>query len=409
MQSPTVKNAILNSALVVGSLVVFFLILEVAVLKGFATYLPLKVQRHFGDVSAIAQSSKTSVVPKDYILLVGDSFAAGSGDWLFTVDHNRNPDFNSAHVIHKALRRDVLNIGQPGVGSVDALVAAPVSKFETINASPFLSLAPPDDVWIYFYEGNDIENNTSDLFRDREVPEIDMLPQYLDETLFPEVMADARRRLDRLRAPAENTFHVFRAFLNMARHEVKLLLGTTSEPMITISGANTLGEDHTWLGRTGLNTIRLEEATAGAPALRGPGPQLDQGQIDLGVKVFEHSVRFLKSYFPETRLKIVYIPSAAAIYEFEASDVAISLHVAGRPVQRINLAAVRQRSDDICRAVAEVASALGATFVDTRPHLRGVAKTEIIHGPVDETHFNKRGYEELVAAILTPPPGTCSP
>jgi hypothetical protein len=401
-----IKPVILNTGLVFVSLVIFFLILEFATFSTLATYVPMKLNRHMGDVSALFQATKKGVVPKNYILLLGDSYGAGSGDWLYTVNYNKNPPFNSAHIIHQLTGKDVLNIASSGFGSIQANVFQPVRKIETINASPFINMAAPDEILVYFYEGNDIENNVRDFFRHSHTNiklEERALPKTLETVIFPQQISLARKILHRPIAPIENWFHVFRGFLRIVKHETKLLIGSTTDPYINIGSANKLGLDHPWLGKKDINSIQLSTAMAGAPALQGAGPELEDWEIDDGARIFESSLQFLKSYFPSSKIKVVYIPSPASIYDFKTLDVAITIQVPDRPIRRFALKLLHQRSNQICMAIEQATQRVGANFIDTRPHLRTVTSKEIIHGSVDTGHFNQRGYEELAQAIVDLP------
>ncbi len=336
-------------------------------------------------------------------MMVGDSNGAGAGDWLYSINHNSNSPFNSAHVLHQITGQDILNIATSGYGSIQANVFEPVKKFETINASPFISLAPPDEILIYFYEGNDIENNVRDFFRHnhKDIPrEKRALRQTLEKHVFPQQLVAARKKLNRFMAPLENTFHVFRSFLRIMRHEIKLLLGTTSEPYVNISNANKTGSDHAWIKRKDKNIFNVANTWAGAPSLQGAGPELKDIEINDGALIFESSLHFLKSYFPTARLKVVYIPSPASIYKFINKKLAITVQVPGRPVKLYSYQKLLRRSDQICNAVQLAAKQVKADFIDLRAHLRMAAIKEIIHGPVDAGHFNQRGYEELAKGII---------
>ncbi|NKB19733.1 MAG: hypothetical protein GKS01_04225 [Alphaproteobacteria bacterium] len=109
----------------------------------------------------LAQPTKDNVLPKDYTLLLGDSFAHGLGDWLFTADHGTNAKFHSLHVIRDLTGWDIISMGRGGSGSPAALVGQPLYGFTVINSSPYLELQPPKRVIAYFYEGNDLNNNTT--------------------------------------------------------------------------------------------------------------------------------------------------------------------------------------------------------------------------------------------------------
>src|SRR5688572_29137633 len=68
----------------------------------------------------LAQPSKLGTVPARYVALLGDSYAQGAGDWLLSVNANRNPPFHSADLIHARTRRDVISFGASGAGSLRA-------------------------------------------------------------------------------------------------------------------------------------------------------------------------------------------------------------------------------------------------------------------------------------------------
>ena len=156
----SLKPQLKNTLTVVVSIVGFLLVLEVVVLKWLMPLMPLKVHHHFYSFGILAQPTKRATLPKDYVAILGDSFAHGAGDWLFSADHNDNPPFHSTHVIHKFTGRDVVSFASGGSGSIDGLILHPVRAFETINSSPFIKISPPETVVIYFYEGNDFTDNS---------------------------------------------------------------------------------------------------------------------------------------------------------------------------------------------------------------------------------------------------------
>ena len=113
------------------------------------------------DVRILAQSSKYGLVPRNHVALLGDSYGAGRGDWYFKaidLDPFGNPPFHSANVIHELTGFDVVSFAQPGTGSFDGIVYNPIKYYEMLRSRGF-SLSPPSRIIIYFYEGNDIEDN----------------------------------------------------------------------------------------------------------------------------------------------------------------------------------------------------------------------------------------------------------
>lgn len=101
--------------LIVISTALTYLLLELFLFRYFLPILPLNthVYLHEG-IRALAQSSKRSTIPKDYIALVGDSYAQGFGDWFLNSNKNSNSDFHSAHIIHKRTGNDVLSFATGG-------------------------------------------------------------------------------------------------------------------------------------------------------------------------------------------------------------------------------------------------------------------------------------------------------
>jgi lysophospholipase L1-like esterase len=66
---------------------------------------------------------------------------------------------------------------------------------------------------------------------------------------------------------------------------------------------------------------------------------------------------------------------------------------------RYPAAQVQQRSDALRRRVGDLAAELELGFVDATPALRAAASRAPIHGPRDDRHFNRHGYEALAGAI----------
>ena len=122
----------------------------------FVKYLPT-------DVRILAQRSKDELVPEMYIALLGDSYAAGWGDWYLSMLESNpfdNPRFHSAHVIHDIAGIDVLSFAQPGFGSFDALAYYPIRYVRMLQKRGY-DLPAPRKIIVYFYEGNDFKDNAT--------------------------------------------------------------------------------------------------------------------------------------------------------------------------------------------------------------------------------------------------------
>ena len=146
-------------------LISLFLILVVGewLFPKFLGKLPLRLYGLIDkDLRILAQNSKKSQLPKEYIAILGDSYAIGVGDWLEEVRKNSflgSPDYSPAHLIHKKTGIDVVSFGQGGAGSFDGIWAEPITQFLYINSVKDYRLSPPKYFLVFFYEGNDIYDN----------------------------------------------------------------------------------------------------------------------------------------------------------------------------------------------------------------------------------------------------------
>ena len=152
-------TALANLALVLASLAVTYLAASFLILRFVYPHLSVNLRPHFPDLAEVfAQTSKTASVPRDPIVLLGDSYAEGQGDGLFNANGDRAKAQHSAHVLHRLTGRDVISIGVGGAGSAQAMVRMPA---RILRGGCFLypQLAPPRRMLVYFYEGNDLEEN----------------------------------------------------------------------------------------------------------------------------------------------------------------------------------------------------------------------------------------------------------
>ena len=130
-----------------------------------------------------AQSSKAGVVPRNPVLLLGDSYAQGYGDWLLGDDPNGNGPFHSAHVIQKQSGRDVVALGVSGAGSAEGMAAFPAIAYAQADQAWYLRLPKPSVAVVYFYEGNDLNNNLAFLARRVAHPDASRLAEQIERSL----------------------------------------------------------------------------------------------------------------------------------------------------------------------------------------------------------------------------------
>jgi hypothetical protein len=132
------------------------------------------------NLRVLAQYSKKSVIPRDYIAIFGDSNSVGVGDLYVDLSKgngNWYPNYAPAHFLHKKLETDVVSFGFAGAGSFDGIWSGPVKQFEYIRLKGF-DLKPPETILILFYEGNDISNNLRFVLENyNEIEDVETLAQ----------------------------------------------------------------------------------------------------------------------------------------------------------------------------------------------------------------------------------------
>jgi hypothetical protein len=107
-------------------------------------YIPLRLQGELPEeIRVFAQSSKTGVLPRNPVLLLGDSYAQGFGDWLLEANDNRNGPFHSGHVIQAQTGRDVVTLGVSGAGSAEGMAAVPAAAYAHSDQAWYLRLPKP--------------------------------------------------------------------------------------------------------------------------------------------------------------------------------------------------------------------------------------------------------------------------
>ncbi len=382
------RGRLANALLVAASVGVGLGLCELAFVP-LLPHVPLKLQGalHPG-LRAFAQSSKAGLEPHDYVALLGDSYAQGFGDWLLSADPDRNGEFHSAHLVHDWTGRDVVSFGSAGAGSLRGLVAEPIVRIEWANASRRLHLDPPRDALIYFYEGNDLDDNLKDL-RLRYAPDHDPTrlrdPAYFRDFLDQVVIGRNPLHREALgHRPWDDLFFV-RGLPRLVGFAFRRWRGDRQDR-------------RSW--RPGLvNRARVGGREVALPdGLQAPALELEPAEIDRALWVFERALARLHEAWPHTRLCVLVVPAPLSSYELTSERVSIRSYE-GRSVE-YPAALVRERSDAIARRIGEIARAQGAGFVDARPLVREASEQALVHGPRDWEHFNRRGYEALARADL---------
>ena len=403
-----------NLALLLTSAGIAYLIIEILVFRAALPLMPLKFHGYLGDLYTLAQSSKAQLKPKNYIALVGDSYAQGKGDWLLSADHRRNSPFHSAHVINKKTGQDVVTFGKSGAGSIDGIMINPIRNFRRINSSLLYDLEDPKTIVVYFYEGNDLNNNlrTIKKYITTKTAERDIDRRL--EAFVEDFFNKSATSCSGIFGSASCTGILGNAF---AMRFMSNLAPDVIEDWMKFSRAeaNPRQKIHRHRKKTAhINKARVAGAVLNIPdTLQAPAIELNDNEHRVTVKAFEIALSRLRRFFPDTRIIVTVVPAPLTVYELASNQVSIQTYENRAAVNAAE--EVEKTSNDICELVESASSRVGADFIDVRDEIREVALNKVIHGPQDWKHFNKEGYEALgnaLAAILKNPLGPsagCSP
>ena len=363
------RSRLANTALVLLSLAVTYVAASFFLFRVLIGDLPINLRPHFPDLAEVfAQTSKAGTVPRDYIALLGDSYAEGQGDGLLDANGKRAQALHSAHVIRRLTGRDVISLGIGGAGSAQAMVRQP-TRILRDGCFLYPHLDPPRQMLVYFYEGNDLDENG-----------------YVVNVLAQQA-AVTRENLARYIAEHYAAPPTLRCFTDLAETAFKMahFLATNVESWET-------------LRKPSAHNKVLAGGEVATPALQKPPVELDRRAIDASLMVFDISLEWLRSHFASA-VTVVYLPSPAAIYRHADTMVDVYWRWPLMDVQSVGVADIYAASQRTCEQIRDLTMAQGVRFLDMRPALRAAAANALIHGPRDWNHFNDAGYRVLGEAL----------
>jgi hypothetical protein len=402
-----------NGTLTIASVLVSYLVLELFVFPRLVMSTPLRLQEHLGmGVRILAQSSKRSALPHDYIALAGDSYAQGLGDWLLSVDDRFNPPFHSAHLLHEALGRDVVSFARGGAGSL-RLAMDPVAQLAWFARSIRFRAKPPRDLWIYFYEGNDLQDTLFELWGTGFAPEFMGSSRTLG-TFASHPSSQAARWATAVRRDArlQNTA-TYRDFIRDEllpehavveaaaswRRELPLagfVVSVLRRALEPEKGPTPLERLPSALpARNAVNLSGAERVIE--TEVQGPPLVLTPSEIDTALHVFGLSLGLLVESLPDSRICVAYIPSPATTYVKHTN--ALTLQRLGVRKHRFDRDQIEAASTELRARIRSIATQAGVAHLDTTPAIQRAVGAGFAHGPIDWNHLNRRGYVALAEAV----------
>jgi len=375
------KHFLANATLAVVSFLLTYLVCELLFFRVMLPEMSYNIRPHLPDrADFFMQNSKSHYVPHDYIALLGDSYAAGVGDWLLAGGGLADKPYHSANVIHDLLSRDVASFGRVNIGSAQAMVQRVTRILDDDYCYLFPEIEPPSRFVVYFYEGNDFADNYELLLHD--------IKPHGGE-LAPQVDAFLREQYARP-SPWACHGHFGDMLWRMTRYAVKY----AGRPPAVIDLPGTP------------NPVAIAGETRMIGDVQAPPLLMSDAQIDAAVTVYARSLAWLRGRFPDIPITMVYVPSPPSVYRYGGSTVMLrevfTPNEPGGPTYKFGLraspATIYAKSQMACTKIRDATPA-DVAFIDARPAFRAAAETAFLHGPRDWNHPNELGYRTLGALV----------
>jgi len=396
-----IKSLLSGIACWVIIIAIMYVFIERYLLWPLTTLMPVSSQFALGDTGyPLLQYSKKELIPKNYILITGDSYAYGVGEHLYDNIKQKRLQYHAGHTLNAITSKDVIALGFPHIGNIDSTAIIPTTFAEKIKKKYGYAIEDPEYILVYFYEGNDLANNIEDVeyrhqdfdYRAGAADNDNRFLDHLRKITFSEVATTEIRA-----APLLAEFFGGIIYLSDFFH-----------PPRRIYGPDTPGPTN--------KIIQNGKVVAIPDRLEAMGMFLSDEQFLLGAFVFKNSLKILQERYPKSKIGVIYIPSALSSYEIASPEVAVFVHTMTRQAEVIYPTShVYQTSNKTCEAIHQIAQAQQVGFVDARSYFRELTKTTQLHGSKDWNHPNKAGYIALGEITYTlvqqlnsgKPPSSC--
>lgn len=377
--------------LLLGSLTFVYFLFELVLFKPMLPWLPLiSHDQHLQkELRVFAQSSKKGLTPKNYIALVGDSYAQGHGDWAVENLYKIKAPYQASHLLYQQTGTDVVSFGSGGASNPTSYVAETLFRYKSPQLLFKYHFDPPQKILAYFFEGNDLDDNLAcakeqffPIYGKEAIYEREKVKEFFDDIIIANNWSIKRKLID-------HHLHHNLVFGGFIARIIMTTIQNVTRPTKNNWEFNTNGST---------NVSRIAGQEVHIPdELQAPSIQLKPDEQAVALILFEESILRLRDLFPQSKVGVVYIPSALSTYDIVSADVSIYPHQEQKTIYPREL--VNKRSDEIYKAIENILNRHHIPLVDARPMLREAAKNEMVHGPKDWHHFNRKGYEALTKAL----------
>jgi hypothetical protein len=400
------------------------------------------------NLRVLAQYSKQSILPQNYIAILGDSNSIGVGDLYTDLTQNSKnwyPDYAPAHFINKQVGIDVISFGWGGAGSLDGIWTHPVNQFSHINSIGF-DLQSPKTILVFFYEGNDLGNNLQ-LIRENYKGN-ESIGELLHSVKFNEWL---NLQLQNSTADRRDGFvgdllfvkflvkSVKNIFFEKSKNKIISETASTEEklfshviingkPRLLVDSPGTITFPSRSVSHVVINDkaipvatsdrIRIPEKSITQAVINGkteplpgnlqPPPvslwfkstninELLEDKLKVSYFIFEESIKKMKEFFSDSEIKIIYQPSVLSTYKIISPLVSFKSSVGTPGV--VDYRILLQRHLEVCREILKISQKLGIGFFDSTKYLLNASSKGYIHGPKDWAHLNESGYRAFSDSI----------
>jgi hypothetical protein len=366
--------------------------------------LPYKFLNHTtGPVHKLGQYSKGDVIPKNYLAIVGDSNVYGFGPWLYDNSWSmEQPNFASNHLLHGSLKKDVISFGYPGFGSLGSSLSM-VSELQMLKKSwIWPKIEDPLEILFVFYEGNDLINNLHEV--EQRGLDLNTIEANLLDQKIAKIIRDEEIKLSESWAITDHSA-AWNLFSGLTKNYYQKFF---QEPEVDSSDLRSPPLDQPSIskelnGSKSINIANISGVQVPLGYCEGPALLLNEREIALSLKISEHSLRYLRRIYPDSKISLIYLPSSLSIYDFVDCEISpaplvmMSQSRSGvfKPVDAI------ERNRFLRAEILKITQKTGTEFWDTTDYLKEIASNQLLHGPRDPIHLNRNGYEAFSEAILT--------
>ena len=410
------KRYAINTTLVTAATLIAFTIIEFGLFRVGLTYLPDHLRGHLpAYVYPLQLGAKNSILPRNFTMLVGDSYAFGSGDWMLS--HDADKDFHPRErtyikLLHDATGRDVLNFARPGASPPEGFLLHPIGVFEHLNDISLTSLDHPDTIIALFYAGNDFED-ALDFSRRYLHLESDAITFTKNLSRFDSAKGNLIRNYsDHFLPEVTKPFPITRFLVKSILFPDKTPWGVKRSATIDLqadTGISTFGMRTQYGNVTILESPPRSSNLANAHGdrtyrvpndLQPPPLTLTDSQITYASELTARSLQKLQTHFPHSEIHVIYIPSVAGCYSFKVGQV-ITRSPYGRKVYFETPSTTLIRKE--IRAFLLFSEALkrhGFVPINSTDYFVKATPQGPLHGPQDWRHFNRVGQAALAKFLV---------